>query len=118
MRKEDNSFLIFVWFYLFSSFLTFSYRSLRFYAIFFHRLVHKATAPVLFSYKLAACAKKHSGECRKTDADETAACIKSEIAKRRFTFRLISPYRDDRRRAASEKAKIHSNSLLRLISKV
>ena len=55
--------------------------------------------------RLTAYAAAHPGECRQTDADPDTGCMEFEIAKGRFSFRLIAPYSEERRRAASEAAK-------------
>ena len=55
--------------------------------------------------KLTAYAAAHPGECRQTDADPDTGCKEFEIEKGRFSFRLTAPYREERRRAASEAAK-------------
>jgi hypothetical protein len=45
-------------------------------------------------------------------------CMEFEITKGRFSFRLTTPYSEERRKAASKAAKAHSNNLLRSIPKV
>ena len=55
--------------------------------------------------KLTAYAAAHPGECRQTDADQDTGCMEFEIRKGRFSFRLTAPYREERRKAASEAAK-------------
>ena len=55
--------------------------------------------------KLTAYAAAHPGECRQTDADPDTGCMEFEIRKGRFSFRLTAPYREERRKAASEAAK-------------
>ena len=55
--------------------------------------------------RLTAYAAAHPGECRQTDADPDTGCKEFEIEKGRFSFRLTAPYREERRRAASEAAK-------------
>ena len=43
--------------------------------------------------------------CKLTDVDPDTGCKEFEIEKGRFSFRLTAPYREERRRAASEAAK-------------
>lgn len=48
----------------------------------------------------------HGGQSRQmTDVDPDTGCKEFEIEKGRFSFRLTAPYREERRRAASEAAK-------------
>ena len=55
--------------------------------------------------RLTAYAAVHPGECRQTDADPDTGCMEFVIRKGRFSFRLTSPYSEERRKAASEVAK-------------
>ena len=55
--------------------------------------------------RLTAYATAHPGECRQTDADPDTGCMEFEIRKGRLSFRLTVPYREERRRTASEAAK-------------
>ena len=55
--------------------------------------------------RLTVYAVQYPGECRQTDADQDTGCKEFEIEKGRFFFRLTAPYREERRRAASEAAK-------------
>ena len=55
--------------------------------------------------RLTAYAAAHPGEYRQTDADPDTGCKEFEIEKGHFSFRLTAPYREERRRAASEAAK-------------
>jgi len=50
--------------------------------------------------------------------DPETGCMEFEITKGRFSFRLTTPYSEERRKAASKAAKAHSNNLLRSIPKV
>ena len=43
--------------------------------------------------------------CKLTDVDPDTGCKEFEIEKGRFSFRLTAPYREERRREASEAAK-------------
>ena len=63
--------------------------------------------------RLAAYAGQHPDQCRQTDADPDTGCMEFEIAKGRFSFRLTAPYREERRRAASEAAKAAASNLTR-----
>ena len=63
--------------------------------------------------RLTAYAAAHPGECRQTDADPDTGCMEFEIRKGRFSFRLTAPYREERRRAASEAAKAAASNLTR-----
>ena len=51
------------------------------------------------------CSRKHPAVCKLTDVDSDTGCKEFEIEKGRFSFRLTAPYREERRRAASEAAK-------------
>ena len=55
--------------------------------------------------RLTAYAAAHPDECRQTDADPDTGYMEFEIRKGRFSFRPTAPYREERRRAASEAAK-------------
>lgn len=55
--------------------------------------------------RLTAYSRKHPAVCKLTDVDPDTGCKEFEIEKGRFSFRLTAPYREERRRAASEAAK-------------
>jgi hypothetical protein len=55
--------------------------------------------------RLTAYSRKHPAVCKLTDVDQDTGCKEFEIEKGRFSFRLTAPYREERRRAASEAAK-------------
>ena len=55
--------------------------------------------------RLTAYSRKHPVVCKLTDVDQDAGCKEFEIEKGRFSFLLTAPYREERRRAASEAAK-------------
>ena len=55
--------------------------------------------------RLTAYSRKHPAVCKLTDIDPDTGCKEFEIEKGRFSFRLTAPYREERRRAASEAAK-------------
>ena len=42
-------------------------------------------------------------------------CMEFDIAKGRFSFRLTAPYSEERRRAASEAAKVNASNLTRSV---
>ena len=63
--------------------------------------------------RLAAYAGQHPDVCSQTDADPETGCMEFEICKGRFSFRLTAPYREERRRAASEAAKAAASNLTR-----
>ena len=54
--------------------------------------------------RLMAFAAKYPQCCRQTDDDEQGG-LTFEIEKGRLSFRLTAPYREERRKAASEAAK-------------
>ena len=55
--------------------------------------------------RLTAYSRKHPAVCKLTDVDLDTGYKEFEIEKGRFSFRLTAPYREERRRAASEAAK-------------
>lgn len=55
--------------------------------------------------RLTAYNRKHPAVCKLTDVDPDTGCKEFEIEKGRFSFRLTAPYREERRRAASEATK-------------
>ena len=55
--------------------------------------------------RLAAFAKKHPDLCRLTVDDADFGSVTYEIQKSRVSIRLVAPYSEERRRAASEYAK-------------
>ena len=76
-------------------------------------LIHIRTHNTDLKKRLAAYAAAHPGECCQTDADPDTGCMEYEIRKGRFSFRLTAPYREERRRAASEAAKAAASNLTR-----
>ena len=76
-------------------------------------LIHIRTHNTDLKRRLAAYAGQYPDECRQTDADPETGCIEFEIRKGRFSFRLTAPYREERRRAASEAAKAAASNLTR-----
>ena len=57
--------------------------------------------------RLTAFSEKHPALCRMTEDDADIGCKEFEIDKRRFSIRLTSPYSEERRRKASEYAKLN-----------
>lgn len=55
--------------------------------------------------RLTAYSHSFPSVCKLTDSDPETGCMEFEIEKGRFSFRLTAPYREERRRAASEAAK-------------
>ena len=55
--------------------------------------------------RLMAFAAKHPQCCRQTDDDEHGG-LTFEIEKGRLSFRLTAPYSEERRKAASERARV------------
>ena len=68
-------------------------------------LIHIRTHNTDLKNRLTNYAAAHPGDCRQTDADPDTGCMEFVIRKGRFSFRLIAPYSDERRQAASELAK-------------
>ena len=58
--------------------------------------------------RLTAYAGQYPDLCKLTDEDTETGYKCFEIAKRRFSVRLTKPYSDERRKAASEAAKINT----------
>lgn len=56
--------------------------------------------------RLTEYAGKYPSECRQTDDDENG-CLTFEITKGRFGFQLTAPYSEERRRQASDQAKVN-----------
>ena len=76
-------------------------------------LIHIRTHNTALKNRLTAYAAAYPGECRQTDTDPDTGCMEFEIRKGRFSFRLTAPYREERRRAASEAAKAAASNLTR-----
>ena len=68
-------------------------------------LIHIRTHNTALKNRLTAYSRKHPAVCKLTDVDPDTGCKEFEIEKGRFSFRLTAPYREERRRAASEAAK-------------
>lgn len=60
--------------------------------------------------RLSEYSAKYPDECRLVDDDEDG-CLTFEIRKRRFSFKLNTPYSAGRRKAASELAKKNIQNL-------
>ena len=78
-------------------------------------LIHIRTHNTDLKKRLAAYAGQHPVQCRQTDADPETGCMEFDIAKGRFSFRLTAPYNEQRRRAASEAAKVNASNLTRSV---
>ena len=74
-------------------------------------LIHIRTHNTDLKKRLAAYAGQYPDQCCQTDADPETGCMEFEIRKGRFSFRLTAPYSEERRRAASEAAKAHTDNL-------
>ena len=68
------------------------------------RIVEVQTHNTDLKRRLAAFATKYPQCCRQTDDDEQGE-LTFEIEKRRLSFRLTTPYSEERRRAASAYAR-------------
>ena len=55
--------------------------------------------------RLATFASKHPDICKLTVDDKEFGSVTYEIQKSRISFRLVAPYSEERRKAASEDAK-------------
>ena len=55
--------------------------------------------------RLTAYAKQYPNHCIMTDEDTETGCKAFEIEKGRLSFRLTAPYSEERRQAASKRAK-------------
>ena len=74
------------------------------------RIIEVQTHNTDLKKRLTAFAAKYPQCCRQTDDDEQGG-LTFEIEKGRLSSRLTSPYREERRKAASEQAKqngVHS----------
>ena len=69
------------------------------------RIIEEQTHNTDLKNRLTAYSRKHPAVCKLTDVDPDTGCKEFEIEKGRFSFRLTAPYREERRRAASEAAK-------------
>ena len=78
-------------------------------------IIHIRTHNTDLRKRLATYAGQHPDVCRQTDADPETGCMEFDIAKGRFSFRLTAPYSEERRRAASEAAKVNASNLTRSV---
>ncbi len=62
--------------------------------------------------RLSEFASLYPKECRIVD-DDGQGCMSFEVKKGRFGFRLTAPYTEERRKAASDLAKKHTQNLRR-----
>lgn len=67
-------------------------------------LIHIRTHNTDLKKRLAAYAAQHPGECRQLDTDPDTGCMEFAIRKGRLSFRLTSPYSEERRKKASRQA--------------
>ena len=68
-------------------------------------LIHIRTHNTDLKNKLTKYTAQYPDECQHIYTDPDTGCMKFEIHKGRFSFRLTAPYSKERRRAASEAAK-------------
>ena len=71
-------------------------------------LIHIRTHNTALKKRLSACAEQYPDECQRIHTDPETGCMEFESRKGRFSFRLTAPYSEERRRAASERAKKNS----------
>ena len=71
------------------------------------RIIEVQTHNTDLKKRLTAFAAKYPQCCRQTDDDEQGG-LTFEIEKGRLSFRLTTPYSEERRKAASERAKVGS----------
>ena len=71
------------------------------------RLIEVQTHNTDLKKRLTSFAAKYPQCCRQTDDDEQGG-LTFEIEKGRLSFRLTAPYSEERRKAASERAKVGS----------
>ena len=65
--------------------------------------------------RLTAYSSRYPAVCKLTDTDPDTGCMEFEIRKGRFSFRLTAPYSEERKRAASEAAKMNTSNLSRRV---
>ena len=71
-------------------------------------LIHIRTHNTDLKNRLTAYSEQYPNECRRICADPDTGCMEFEIRKGRLSFRLTAPYSEERRKAASERAKKNS----------
>ena len=81
-------------------------------------LIHIRTHNTALKKRLLAYSRHYPAICQQTDEDPETGCMEFDIEKGRFSFRLTAFYSEERRRAASEAAKAHSDNLPRPIQKM
>ena len=79
-------------------------------------IIEVSTSNTNLKRRLSAFAEKYPTECQLTDNDENG-CLTFEIRKGRLSFRLTAPYSEERRKAASELAKQHTENLMKETAK-
>ena len=65
--------------------------------------------------RLKAYSRRFPSVCKLTDEDKETGCMEFKVMKGRFSFRLTAPYTEERRRAASEAAKMNTSNLSRRV---
>ena len=78
-------------------------------------LIHIRTHNTDLKKRLLAYSRRYPTICQQTDADPETGCMEFDIEKGRFSFRLTAPYSEERRRAASEAAKVTASNLKRSV---
>ena len=78
-------------------------------------LIHIRTHNTALKKRLLAYSRRYPAICQQTDADPETGCMEFDIEKGRFSFRLTAPYSEERRRAASEAAKVTASNLKRSV---
>ncbi len=80
-----------------------------------YELIHIRTHNTDLKKRLLAYSRRYPTICQQTDADPETGCMEFDIEKGRFSFRLTAPYSEERRRAASEAAKVTASNLKRSV---
>ena len=78
-------------------------------------LIHIRTHNTDLKKRLLAYSRRYPTICQQTVADPETCCMEFDIEKGRFSFRLTAPYSEERRRAASEAAKVTASNLKRSV---
>lgn len=84
--------------------LTKKQKTTVFYFDEYSRMIEMKTHNTELKKRLTAFAAKYPQCCRQTDDDEQGG-LTFEIEKGRLSFRLTAPYSEERKRAASERAR-------------
>ena len=78
-------------------------------------LIHIRAHNTALKKRLLAYSRRYPANCQQTDTDPETGCREFDIEKDRFSFRLTAPYSEERRRAASEAAKVNASNLTRSV---